>query len=472
MVSRKVWLSVVLATFVALSGSSVSAQRPDSGDAGVSAAVLPATAPWFGQRVDRNAVGYGDDRGQHVSVAFLGGTPYVSYYDATNTSLRVAWPVTSGGNCGPGNSWHCETVDDSGDVGLYSSIAAMIGTFGSRVGIAYYDATSTKRVLKLAERTCTLGTCTWNIVTIQSLSNVSVGTFASLRYDSSGGRHIAYRGVPLLGSTSLRYAHSVPGGGNCGTGGAAEYWQCDIIDSGIGIGRYSSLDLNGAGQPRIAYYDDGNNILKYAEKGGAGGNCGPGNTWVCRGIDPVTDAGRFASLSVSKGSPEKAHIAYYNATTGKLRYATYVGSGGNCGLNSITSQYEWKCDNISDMGAGLTQAGVSLALDSSGRPFIAYQDASSALGPAHLAIARPVVTLGHLGGNCGPMTALLTHSWKCDLLDSGGSYTDEARYVALAMNSAGLGTIAYYESDSYYMTGYLKVMAQRLQAFLPIVQKQ
>lgn len=457
-------LAVLLLVFVTVAH----AQEPPPGSSAISAASLPATAPWFGQLVDRNAVGSGDTRGQYVSVAFLGSTPYVSYYDVTNTSLRAAWPVASGGNCGSANTWHCETVDNSAEVGKYSSIAT--SSSGSRVGIAYYDVTN--GALKFAERTCYHGVCAWSIVTVDDSTVAFVGAYPSLRYDTAGERHIAYRSnIPIVHVSYLKYAHSVASGGNCGVGAAAGKWQCDAIESGDDLARFNSLDLNGAGQPRIAYYDDGNNILKYAQKGGAGTNCGPGgNTWVCHGIDVIPDVGRFASLAVTKGMAEKPHIAYYNATTGKLRYATYVGSGGNCGLSSISLQFEWQCDTIDAMGAGMAQAGVSLALDNSNRPFIAYQDASAALGPTALRIARPAAALGLLVGNCGPSIPLFP-TWQCDFLDGGGAYTDEADYVALAINSAGLSTVAYYESDSYYTTGYLKVIMQRLQAFLPVVRK-
>jgi hypothetical protein len=252
--------------------------------------------------------------------------------------------------------------------------------------------------------------------------------------------------------------------------GAAGKWQCDKIDSGSnsGLGKYASLDLNGSDQPRIAYYDETNHILKYAQKGGSGLNCGPSNSWGCRGIEPATDTGKFASLQVNKTGSEIPKIAYYNATTGKLKYARRVGSGGNCAYSSITLQWEWQCDTIDDMGTGLGEAGVSLAVDASDNPYIAYMQAPGGLNANRLKIARPIGVLGLLIGNCGP-TGGLFNLWQCDTIDIGGPYTDEAAFAAIALNSAGLASIAYYESDTYYSTGYLKIAYQRLQLFLPLI---
>ena len=56
------------------------------------------------------------DVGWHTSIAVDGsGYPHVSYFDATNESLKYAkWT---------GSNWSIGTVDTDGRVGLYSSIA-------------------------------------------------------------------------------------------------------------------------------------------------------------------------------------------------------------------------------------------------------------------------------------------------------------------------------------------------------------
>ena len=73
--------------------------------------------------------------------------------------------------------------------------------------------------------------------------------------------------------------------------------------------------------------------------------------------------------------------------------------------------------------------------------------------------------------NCEPEELFLT--WCCDTIDGGGAHTEEAGSVSLAVNSAGLATIAYHELDDYPfpVEGNLKVAYQRLQAFLPLALK-
>jgi hypothetical protein len=158
--------------------------------------------------------------------------------------------------------------------------------------------------------------------------------------------------------------------------------------------------------------------------------------------------------------------------TSVLGYAEWVGSGGNCGFNSVSLQWEWQCDEIDDMGTSLTSMGVALAEDGAGYPIIAYQDASDDLAPAALNVARPHVALDpNTVPNCGPQDLFLT--WYCETIDGGGAYIDEAGSVSLAVNSAGLATIAYHELDNYPypVEGNLKVAYQRLHVFLPLVLK-
>lgn len=485
MKARLLLVFAISAALLILAVGVVLAQElpPDEQSAASSAeAASAATAPWLITTVDSTTLASGvPDFGQYASVAIdpSSGTSWVSYYDATNHDLRVARYVGSGGNCGTGNTWSCETVDSAGSVGQHSSIAVAPGGVG--VGIAYYDATN--YALKYALYTCILGPCTWTLYTIEDGSLFQLfGRYASLEYDSSGAPHIAYHERRTLGDDRLKHAYYVgaPNSGNCGPDNR---WQCDVIDSGDRVGEYASLDANGANDISIAYYDGGNGALKHAMYVGPGvssANCGD-NAWHCRIIDPpivLTDAdvGRYASSRLgSSGTP---HIAYFDATSGTLKYAKYVGDGGNCGWSAPVFEYEWQCDVIDDVGTAAVSNlwGISLALDDNGSPIIAYRDSAyTGTEPDSLNVAYPTLV-----GNCGPTVTLTlppwgsipVHLWQCDILDnalSGLGYCDEGAYVSIATNSAGLATVAYYESDSRYSTGRLKVARQRSQVYLPLV---
>jgi hypothetical protein len=294
-----------------------------------------------------------------------------------------------------------------------------------------------------------------------------------VKYDSGAVPHIAYQYYGDSSAEAQLYAYWVGDGtGNCGEGSVAGDWQCDVIYNDDGVGMYASLDLDGDDDPSIAFYDADNGYPWVAQYSGSGGNCGPGNSWYCRSVhQPTLDTGTSVSLYVEDSG--LAHIAYHNVTSGTLEYAEWVGSGGNCGFNSVSTQWEWQCDEIDDTGTStFSPMGVSLAEDGAGYPIIAYQDGSDPMAPAALKVARPHAALDpNTVPNCGPQDLFLT--WYCESIDGGGAYTDEAGSVSVAVNSAGLATIAYHELDSYPypVEGNLKVAYQRLQVFLPLVLK-
>ena len=401
----------------------------------------PATAPWFVDTVDSNSP---YNLGQHVSVALhpVSGAPYISYYDASHESLQMAKYVGSGGNCGPHNDWSCETVDHTGNVGQYSSIA--IDPTDNLPIISYYDATN--RSLKLAIRTV----FSWQIKTIYEPLLGSAGLYSSLKLGSVDKIRIAYYFSNFSGVDSLRYAKYVGSGGNCGGGD----YQCDIVDSGDRVGKYASLALDSSDQPRIAYYDEGNGALMYANYNGS---------WLKRRIVPAYySSGQYASLYVDQNNGDLPHIAHYDSDNGTLEYAVYVGgTEGNCGMSS-NLHLEWQCDDIDNVGTSTNPKGVSITVDGSGYPIIAYQSGASVLK-----VARPAAAMGLLIGNCGPANPFFT--WQCETINIGVT-VGQGDYVSLAVNSAGLATIAFYGNITA-TDGDLKVAYQRLQAFLPLALK-
>ena len=86
-----------------------------------------------------------------ISLAMLpGGVPAIAYIDKddqSNSILKLARFVTSGGNCGPVNSWYCEVVDDGGSSNDNLESAALAYANGIYY-IAYHNAT--KRSLMVA----------------------------------------------------------------------------------------------------------------------------------------------------------------------------------------------------------------------------------------------------------------------------------------------------------------------------------
>ena len=454
-------LSVMLLLLLAGSGLTAGsglARGPQSiAPSGVdgASATSAANAVWFRTEVDTT-----NETGQHTSVAIdpATGDIYVSYYDADAKDLRIAQYVGSGGDCGPDFSWLCHTVDSEGDVGKYSSIAIMPGAGLTR--ITYHDATNGD--LKIAKSSYPPDIY-WSTYTIdKGISPISTGLYTSLKLvPVYGTNYVSYYSSNPSGVDELRIAYRVSSGGNCGYDNDAGQWQCDIVQSGEGLGQYTSLALDGNNDAHIAYYDGGNGDLWYATSA-SGTNCGPGgNTWTCYPVSGSSaDVGQYASIYVDDGN--YFHIAYYNATADTLMYATKVDSVGNCGVFGSA-----QCDEIDAMQADYHSLGVSMAEDPDGYPIIAYQAKNGSLN-----LARPVAALGLSGGggNCGPEN--LFYTWYCETIDPHGRwiYYRNGDYVSIALNSAGLATIAY---NGFIMPseGNLVVASQRLQNFLPLVVK-
>lgn len=345
----------------------------------------------------------------------------------TNSDLRVAKYVESGGNCGPGGSWACETVDSAGDVGKFTSIDIYTGTspFTWKVGISYYDADN--YALKYAQYAWSqpLQVYKWTIYTIQSGSVVNkYGQHTLLKFDEAGSPHISYyRSIPPpQDSDALMYAHRVSSGGNCGP---SSNWQCDVVDSGSGVGQYTSLILTNK-KILIIYYDSGNDQLKFSESG------------FSYRID--SNAGKYTS-AVWDSRNDYVHVAYHDEAYGELIHAVWQGG------RSCTSG--WHCTTIDAMGTSPHPIGISVAVDANGHPLFAYQDASGGVGSEVLKVASDDETA---------------------IIDPGGACTDEGRFVSLDISPSGLAVIAYYESDTCYGTGRLKVAHYPFHAvYLPLV---
>lgn len=163
----------------------------------------------------------------------------------------------------------------------------------------------------------------------------------SLRLDGNGHPHIAY------GGDHLYYAWYDGAG-----------WHYETVDSAPKVGSSASLALDAGGSPHISYYDRGNGNIKYAHwQNGA---------WDIQSLDRAVEGSGSLALDTA-GRP---HISYYSndegpspsgLTTYTVKYASWTGSS-------------WNIQTL-EQGTGSSNflvSGISLALDSFGRPHISY----------------------------------------------------------------------------------------------------
>ncbi len=439
----------------------------------------PANEPWTKELVDAYD---GAQVGTHVAIAHhpKTGATYISYHDAENGDLWMAYEVTPGkGNCPNNDDWQCVLVDDSDDnVGRYSSIDVTYVEGSSpslsytKIGIAYYNAT--KRSLKYAECIKTLvNPPTWTKYAVDApgFSTESRGAYISMKFDNYNKPAIGYHARNSANSIygAVKVARYVESGGT-GCNGGSPTWSCEIVDRIIDDpnntthGSYVSIDFHYTGVLFVAFFNSENNSLDYAWKRNDGTCSNP--EWYCSTIDQGPGRGKHISLHANDSINDAIKIAYYDQSAGKIRYAERINTGdGNC-----TNPF-FNCYAIDTVGTPIGNYGLSMAIDRQGYPIIAYLDVSDDLAPAGLKIARPALAYGVGIGNCGDqLPGDLFQYWTCTGIDNGGAYSDEAEFVGVSVSPAGLATVAYSEYNNDADESYLKVAKQHYTIYLPVIK--
>ncbi len=296
--------------------------------------------------------------------------PIVSYYDSSNTSLKVFHCADPG--CTSGTA---TTLDNTGSVGRFSSIA--VGTNGMAV-ISYNDATNgTLKVFHCADIACTTG-----IARMLDNFTTDVGRFSSITIGADGFPLISYYDG-IAGSVRLYHCTAA----DCSTGGSASQGPLGFV------GQYTSIAIGADGFGIISYWDPSStgdlrvfHCTTTACTGGASTvvETTPGNV------------GKFTSIAI--GTDGLAIISHYDATNKDLRVF-------HCADTACTSGTGTAVDTGGDVGQY-----TSIAIGADGMPMISYFDATNldlkVFHCADTACTGGTATTLDSSGNVGAYTSL------------------------------------------------------------------
>mgnify|MGYP001036819596 FL=1 len=183
------------------------------------------------------------------------GLEMVTFYDLTSADLKLAHIDGDG-------QVEIETVDASGNVGMYCSLA--LDDLGNP-GISYFDAAHL--VLKFAWYQGTR----WTISTVDAIGEV--GLFTSLVFSLDGTPHISYFDDDR---DDLMYASWT-----------GSRWRTTRVDTYV-VGIGTSITLGANEFPYIAYYEHGNHNLRVAIWNGSG--------WQTSTVDSGGQTGLYPSI--------------------------------------------------------------------------------------------------------------------------------------------------------------------------------
>jgi hypothetical protein len=289
------------------------------------------------------------DVGQYSSMVLSAGNPVIAYYDATTFDLKLAHCNDS--KCDPTGAESIQTVDATGDVGQYASLA--LDPSGNPV-ISYFDATTGN--LKVAH--CNDANCDPAVGGAESIKSVTStaavdGQFTSIGV-SGGLPTVAYYDTTNSAVRVVRCSDL-----NCDPAVGAETFN--TVASTIGVTQQGlSMVLDAAGNPVISYFDD----LSYVSVAHCNDlACVPAGDQINELLDPSGGLIEpvYSSITLAGTIPV---VSYWDGTS-LLMVARCLDA--DC-LGSAVSAADTASPNASTGGY------TSIAIDSIGNPIVASYD--------------------------------------------------------------------------------------------------
>jgi uncharacterized repeat protein (TIGR01451 family) len=261
--------------------------------------------------------------GQQPSVAFVGTRLAISYYDATNTALKL-W-VDDGAGSGTADDNNAQgdeirTLDPNDDAGTFNSL----GVWNNHLVVAYYVDADADKLLIWIDDGRGSGTADDGNVNGTEIRTIDTGGVIGKHVDVAVVN--GYLAVVYYDETNTQlklWYDDGTSGGSAGDG-IVDAGERRILDSG-NVGEFASItSINGV--LAVSYYDAGNdNLLLWRDDGSGGGtprngkNEG-GSTEVRIGDNGGGDnVGQATSIAAGGGN---LLVSYYDVTNTTLLLLT------------------------------------------------------------------------------------------------------------------------------------------------------
>lgn len=211
-----------------------------------------------------------------------------------------------------------------------------------------------------------------------------VGLYSSLALDGFGDPHVAYHDATAI---KLKYAHR-----------SGSAWIVEVADAASLVGEFCSIALDAQGNPHISYQDAMTTDVKYARR--------IGGAWIIETADATANnAGYWTAIALdAQGNP---HVTYRDITAGAVRYARRTGGA-------------WTVEAIAGTVAG---EYTSIALDQRGAVHVCYSDGG----------ASDVVYARKAGG-----------VWVVEIADGSGP-SSVGQYSSLAIDAQLNPHLSYWD---------------------------
>jgi hypothetical protein len=229
------------------------------------------------------------------------GFPVVSYFDSNTNDLKVLH--CNDPNCAGGDESIVSPVT-YGVVGMFSSLA--LDSSGFPV-VSYRDGDGNLKVMQCYDADCVDRSIAFVDV---AGAGTAAGYSTSLALDADGNPVVAYYDSV---NQDLKVVHCYEPGCGGGDGEPPMVITSPDPDAEAYVGMFASLALDGSGKPMVSYYDYTNGDLKILHCGDA--DCTSGN--IITSPDTADDVGTWTSLALDgNGNPV---VGYYDETHGDLK---------------------------------------------------------------------------------------------------------------------------------------------------------